>query len=247
MEQQNLSKPSRIFKYTSFEIGESIISNKCLKFTNPKSFNDPFDCNFDSVYFDVSEKLDSRVENDIEVLRKGFPNDVLTNDLLSQAYEKTQKNKKDGCAVCCFSLNQNNNLMWAHYANNHKGICLEFDYTLSLEEVIDVRIDIQGCINYDLDEKVNYCTDKIRGMRNIFLNKSSSWRYEEEFRLLILDEEGIYHYKPKFLKSVVFGLRTTEHDRNRLMRACERLQLTHLNFYVAEASKGVLHYKRLYV
>ncbi|MBK7525892.1 MAG: DUF2971 domain-containing protein [Saprospiraceae bacterium] len=28
--------------------------------------------------------------------------------------------------VCSFTTNNNNILMWSHYANNHKGICLEF-------------------------------------------------------------------------------------------------------------------------
>ena len=34
---------------------------------------------------------------------------------------------KNGRGILCFSLNWTSLLLWAHYADNHKGICLGFD------------------------------------------------------------------------------------------------------------------------
>lgn len=41
-----LLKGGLVYKFASFEVAmDKIISNKSLKFTNPTTFNDPFDCN----------------------------------------------------------------------------------------------------------------------------------------------------------------------------------------------------------
>ena len=43
--------------------------------------------------------------------------------------------------VACFSENKNSSLMWGHYADGHKGFCLEYDFT---ENLIDCK---QSCGN----------------------------------------------------------------------------------------------------
>ena len=57
-----------IFKYCSYDIGELIISSQLLKFNNPKSFNDPFDCDINLLKFDFSERSE-HVINEIEILK----------------------------------------------------------------------------------------------------------------------------------------------------------------------------------
>lgn len=36
--------------------------------------------------------------------------------------------------ICCFSQNYDNILMWSHYADNHRGICVAFDTELLQDE-----------------------------------------------------------------------------------------------------------------
>lgn len=35
--------------------------------------------------------------------------------------------------VCCFSLDPKSILMWSHYSDNHKGVCLKFDRLKDME------------------------------------------------------------------------------------------------------------------
>src|SRR5262245_61537973 len=33
----------------------------------------------------------------------------------------------DSMSIVCFSAKRDDNLMWSHYSDSHRGICLEFD------------------------------------------------------------------------------------------------------------------------
>jgi hypothetical protein len=77
-------------------------------------------------------------------------------------------------ALLCCSKSWSNPVLWSHYAEDHKGICLEFD-------VLDERI----C------REVKYITDRIPfdGVMspdvalNILYSKFHHWEYEDEVRL----------------------------------------------------------------
>jgi len=43
------------------------------------------------------------------------------------AIERTELQSLEKYGVLCFSRSWNNVLMWSHYADRHKGICLGFD------------------------------------------------------------------------------------------------------------------------
>ncbi|HIF6309657.1 TPA: DUF2971 domain-containing protein [Raoultella ornithinolytica] len=105
--------------------------------------------------------------------------------------------KKDSCP-----------LMWAHYADNHKGLCLGYSiperaakhirpisYTSEFREIkiSQIRRMLDG------DKKA-----KIEIERDIFLRKAKSWKYEEEWRMISnvgLQSASIY------LSEITFGLR----------------------------------------
>ena len=40
---------------------------------------------------------------------------------------------EEDIGICCFSFNPKSILMWSHYTNNHKGVCLKFDYKQDIE------------------------------------------------------------------------------------------------------------------
>jgi hypothetical protein len=122
--------------------------------------------------------------------------------------------------VCCFSKHHNNLLRWAHYADNHRGICLEYDipddvhrtsffpikYSESQPVLEKVERFPEG------DPNVGALSLKIQDA--VFLTKSEDWKYEEEWRMLRITErpleKGEKHAIPGKLSAVYFGLRTNE-------------------------------------
>ena len=79
----------------------------------------------------------------------------------------------------CFSRNWHNPLLWSHYGDKHKGVCLGFD--LSDEHIIDViytgsRVQLPpGALDQVQD------ADQI--MQRLLSAKYSDWAYEDEVRI----------------------------------------------------------------
>ena len=82
--------------------------------------------------------------------------------------------------VICFTQHWRSPVMWAHYADRHKGVCLGFD-------VPDERV---SQMVYE-PERIKWVADlskPIRGLdeellRMVVTTKYSQWAYEEEWRL----------------------------------------------------------------
>lgn len=234
-----------IYKYVSFEIGETIIRDFSLKFTNPKYFNDPFDCDIAGIYFDLNGSISPKIQSEIEQLRKEFWFANLSDEMLIQAYKETITDKLNKSVATCFSLDDNNHLMWSHYANNHHGICLGFDNSISIKEKFtDLELGLEGEIVYGCKEKINFCADKITGNQKLYLTKLSPWAYEKEYRLIAIADEGIYHFKREFLKSIILGLRVKQEQKDRMLDLASEMNLN-VKVFSTEARGADLVYSQI--
>ncbi len=118
----------------------------------------------------------------------------------------------------CLSELPDHPLMWAHYADMHRGFSVEFNteadrrgYFARAQPVIYSLsrpvVDILWTSAEDTSEEI---VDKT------FLTKSSDWSYEKEYRILNLSHQGIERFPPQCLSGVVFGCRMQPEDRERI-------------------------------
>lgn len=81
--------------------------------------------------------------------------------------------------ICRFSATHEHPLLWAHYADSHRGICIEFDAS-------DVR-DI-GCalpVKYvDALPMFHLLRGDALQSLSLLTTKSEPWKYEQEYRLV---------------------------------------------------------------
>jgi len=95
--------------------------------------------------------------------------------------------------VCCFSTAPDALLMWAHYSDSHRGICLEYEVDeetmqgqfmrVRYEDEVPTLDDIRASADGTLEIKIE---DEAR----TFLTKSPDWSYEQEFRTFkVLDDD----------------------------------------------------------
>jgi hypothetical protein len=122
--------------------------------------------------------------------------------------------------VCCFSKNMSEILMWSHYANNHKGVCLEFEEHKE-EEIKGRLIEMQyeNAVQI-IDEVERYSSGDLSiniDTNGKFLkNKFKNWGYEEELRCYLFSEEinSSGEERPFFgeLKSIYFGKNSSHED-----------------------------------
>jgi len=107
-------------------------------------------------------------------------------------------------AICSLAGNPDNELMWAHYANEHRGICFEFDPSLFTRN----KKVIERKVTYSRDGIVDVFQYGYRATFNLlFSMKSTAWKYENESRFFIYGDPRLEEVSHRALKSVILGYR----------------------------------------
>ena len=112
-------------------------------------------------------------------------------------------------------------LMWSHYGDQHRGICVGYSVPPDAEGTVRrVRYDGSRLIEVS---KVAAMLDGDKVARRevdeaVLLRKAPSWKYEREWRLL--GPQGL-NGSPLELEEVVFGMRCQEAVKYGVMKALE--------------------------
>jgi hypothetical protein len=103
--------------------------------------------------------------------------------------------------VYCVSERCDDVLMWAHYADSHKGVCLEFDgYSSLMAQAQQVDyVEMRPSINPYLSD------DPVATMEKAFLTKAEQWKYEGEWRLIRTEGPGEIQFPPDNLTGIIIG------------------------------------------
>lgn len=155
----------RLYHYIGPRWGIEAIKNARIKITRLDECNDPFE-------------LWGCWQRD-PILRKQISN------------WKTTMSTRYG--LLCFSKTWQSPLMWSHYADRHRGLCLGFD------------------VNEANVQKVDYAEDRIKlpkkiseeKMNSLLFTKYSGWAYEKEWRSWArLEEKDDDHFFADFGENI---------------------------------------------
>lgn len=162
--------------------------------------------------------------------------------LLGQEIEGELLGRNDK-GVCSFSAIRNSPLLWSHYADQHRGICI--GYSLDRNPKPDPQRVVYGgsrTIGTSVIEQAIIKKDP-EAQRLLdeasFLRKAHYWKYEKEWRLL--DRQGPQH-SPLKLKEVTFGLRCEPALRFAVMRALK--SRSDVKFFQINVQDGSFRLKR---
>lgn len=192
------------YKYTSLH--KDFFENLMLRATPFVALNDPYEGHMNFKQFkNANSGLDAYYS------KHGHIADKLSDNDLEGVMGVLQSDLND-VGVFSFSEDYSNPLMWAHYAENHRGIVIEFDSSKTLFQDSIKCIGRRGCRFdkvslgdiYEFPEKVMYRrempifdrpeqvrpkSDKeyhwIKFLYNMFFTKSNDWIYEKELRSIV--------------------------------------------------------------
>lgn len=198
--------PKRLYKYGSFksEYWENTIFKGEIFLAMSRNFNDPFDC---LPHFDIDKLFDSPKFRRIVLSKKPFLNEpdffkldrkIIKNELLQGLREDFR--------ATCFSEVHDSLLMWGHYADCHKGFCIEYD-TSALSKLKKSKF---YPVLYH-KERFDITTGLINNSPNVGLialvGKAKEWEYEKEWRMIMLkrDSQNKYYFRRE-IKSIILGL-----------------------------------------
>ena len=219
------SLPKSLFRYRSlsaYSLGELV--NQTMWYSSPSTFNDPFDCalTIDQRKFDESFEHAVRVGIERGTIRPDLPAArwIPTADD-RRVYLKIRQMLRGAATklgLCCFSEDPRSILMWAHYANDHKGFCVEYSsdqHTMLSTEVSSVMYSakLPSISISDLSPEKSAKTVEL-----LWRTKAACWRYEKEWRALA--PEGGKSYPARGpIEAIIFGERMPEQDRQLLRQA----------------------------
>jgi hypothetical protein len=142
-----------LYKYCD-QAGIGILRSRTIWLSRPRAFNDPFDVN------PHIDKFDEPIRMGAYVFQK-------TNDIVVLSLAEN-----------CKSL-----LMWAHYAEHHRGFLIGFNGGgRILDDGLVARLPLDAmsyCHHRPSADRVKHLSDQ-----KLYFTKSSEWAYEQEWRLV---------------------------------------------------------------
>ncbi|MBX7046185.1 MAG: DUF2971 domain-containing protein [Ignavibacteria bacterium] len=230
---------NKFFKYCALNTFTSdAILNNYIVFNSPLNFNDPFDCQL-YINCDNSSKkpfniVKDSIENSFQKDNIEFK-DFLINKL-NLSYENFSRlyflkiihNLIKNLRISCFSEINNDTQMWAHYANKHTGMCIEFDFTgektsalQHFSQVIYKDLPIME-LPEDIQSEESTVIDV---MNKLILTKSKEWEHEKEWRIVLTkdllstidDSKSKLIFDSRIISSIYFGCNVNLTERNLLI------------------------------
>lgn len=165
--------PAILYKYNTLNSNfVNSIQNSYLWFNSFSNYNDPYEgnCNLRTNYTpqQISNWLNGLGFKAARVNEKQFAS------ILDNVFQQTAMQTR----VCCFTPHNDNVLMWAHYADSYKGVCVEYDVA-ALSDCIGILLPVKYEQNYPV---VDYLNDPGGAIMQMLLTKSKDWEYEREYR-----------------------------------------------------------------
>ena len=118
----------------------------------------------------------------------------------------------------------NDILMWSHYSDKHRGVCLKFAGN-RFENVIG---EAQR-VNYSVDFQLPSVWDNPGILvEYAVLRKAECWRYEKEWRLVRPGAAGTFaQFDPRSLSGLIFGCSMPQAARSRVRGWIARCSPSH--------------------
>lgn len=190
-----------------FEYYSDLFIDKKLYHALPKQFNDPFECK-PHYKFPTGEKsqelrkhlVKAQTERGIE--RKTAENNISEHmkkeGNLPEEIHKKILNSFGELRICSFTAKKDNLLLWSHYADSHKGFCIELDVT---KKPLNCAFKVKYTKKYP---DVHYPIHPDKRAYKPALIKSRKWRYEKEYRS-IFHPEGLGQLKNDGISLILNG------------------------------------------
>ncbi len=195
------------------------IKNEKISLSHPRMFNDPLDTIL--VWWLENEIKAKGGGNEPEMrfrlLMKKASEHIKLRCLIGSKYyegDKWQDRKVEDLSV----------LMWAHYANSHTGICIEYKFdnkffktrTLTNEEELVMIAPMEYVQKIDLSSEVP-------SMKKALFTKSNFWNYENEMRLCFYNVNDSNDF-PEIdckgaIKAVYLGVKCSDENKRKVEKA----------------------------
>ena len=212
-----MNLPEKIYKYRAFdnlEYVKEIFEKNQLYLAKRTDLNDPFEgCNF-------------RIH--LGVAGESIPQGA--GEQHSSIKEKLEKYRILSLSETCRSPQ-----MWAHYADNYSGFCLQFSTKENFKDLKPVKYISSDTIN----ERKTILEDgeelqKI--MIESYHKKGDEWGYEKEYRILRPKKQKYFKFENKELEAIILGVKISEKNKKLLEKYAKENEIKILKMFISNES-----------
>ena len=223
-----MNLPAKLYKYRGMSDGaeryvERTVLHNEIHMALSRTFNDPFDLrpifSFEGTmeeriedYIRLHEKFGVQCSGDLRELARRDVEARLSPYAIEQTEAEMSEAHRAGVAdvtgVYCVTTKPDNLLMWAHYADNHRGICLEFSGAMALTVGIPMKVQYS-----DKRTPIEMYRKQSNALELALCTKSSDWEYEDEWRIIRPAYEGgsgPATFFPTQLTGIIIGAMATQ-------------------------------------
>lgn len=239
-----------LYKYRAFnERSLSILINKEIWVASPESFNDPFDCTID-IDKQISKEDYSEFMLEMGILKNTHIDEVINHICLqvendnvrSQEINRIEKlfrkiaERTNQYGVFTLSELSSNILLWSHYADNHKGFCIEFlrspNNNLGNNEI---TLPVEYCIKFPFIKLGEVKRNNEKWIMKALTTKAKDWEYEKEWRLFY-KKCNVLERLPAPISGIIFGSRMKVQHKKTIKNVLKNEP--NIKFMQAKKSKG---------
>ncbi len=169
----------KLYHYTKYNtLIECILPTMKLKLSSLLNTNDPTEGSPKFVYGEPNPTIHN-MEQEIERPKAIYFNEYKKYKFVSFC---GNKNNIEGWRISS---------MWAHYAQNHKGVCIEIDTDKLIipDTIKGYWIDYDGKLPPPFTREQNIEQYFQNNDKYILFTKSPEWEYEQEFRFISSSED----------------------------------------------------------
>lgn len=131
---------------------------------------------------------------------------------------------KSQIGMCSFSEVHDHELMWAHYADQFRGICISYSFPSLLKYLGGSVNFVRIYYNETAPTVHRYEKDPARLAKKILSYKNYRWLYEREWRMFAPLGKARYQ-TIDCVTSVYLGSRISDLNRERITRNLEKLNI----------------------
>lgn len=226
--------PSCLYKYRTVDSAKLLLENHSIYFSSCMQLNDPFESAINLLtdytpqqYYDSFIFAGMTPQLAKELTRQVFNGTIDGNTIIKQLTE----NVISSTGYFCMTTKPNNLLMWAHYADGHKGVCLKFDILKDLDSfLVPVKVDYNSkYIDFD-------CLSS--NLLDVLRRKSPDWEYEDEYRIIKTDHQGLWKIKQESLVEIIFGCRTSAEEKESIKSLASSSGFLNISYFEVKEKKG---------
>ena len=227
-----------VYKYRSgTEDDLRAIENNQFWSSSIGQLNDPSEATTDTkwlkkIFKKIGQRVGAESKEDFDLINENA-DDVLSMD--------------NNMGIYSLSRTPLDELLWAHYANAHRGFCIAYDLDTLLQNDGENHLHYYP-VTYSKKPPSIGLLDIARSKQNGLIkkfafHKSKRWEYEKELRI-VTSKQGLNSYYHTALKSIYFGLNMTESDKTRII---ELLKGRAVNYYQIQLERNSYKFKAIKV